>query len=137
MGVLINTFIVRSGGSPVYYQKNDFGVPALIVLGIWVLANLGSFYVNFNLLWNLNPNYGSDICSHFRSKLDSIYNVYGETIQDDQTIKDYTARHFLSEARFGSVLGADRLSTIMQSIFSADFQRSKADLEGGIAHQTL
>jgi len=87
----------------------------------WFIASFVSIYTIFFPLWNLGPKASQDICNHFKSKLIEIYISYGESNDEESVIRDYTAREFLSKTRFDSSLGADRLSAIMQTILSQEF----------------
>ena len=96
----------------------DIVVVATGVFGVWFLAGLGTFYIDFFLLWNFGPTAGKDVCRQFRTKITDIYNKYAESIDDEHLIKDYTVREFLAKSRFDSVVGANRFSAIMHAILS-------------------
>ena len=121
MLVLISGLLERRVDAIFLFENEQIVQAALGVLGIWFIAGLGTFYIDFFLLWNFGPTAGRDLCSQFKTKITDIYNKYAQSNDDEHLIKDYTAREFLLRSRFDSVVGADRFSAIMHTVLSDDF----------------
>ncbi len=115
-----------------YFTRSQIQMGALVSLGGWILAIVLSFFVDFFLLWNLEPTTGYEICINFKSELVRIYNSYSGSTDDalDSVNREYTAREFVDKTRFDSVLRADRFVSNLQTILSKDFKLMNGEQEG-------
>lgn len=104
-----------------YFEREQVLTAAVATVGVWSVASLGTFYIEFFLLWNFGPTASKDVCEIFKSELFRICDKYSTSIGDEGVIRDYAVRELLVKTRFDSVLGADRFSAIMQTVLSKKF----------------
>jgi len=109
----------------------------------WVLGRIGIAYVNFFLLWKLDPDSSSILCDYFRGQLAHHYKNYAVKDEMNRRLyskeqdgnnfvqKDYMCREFLNRTRFDSVLGADRVSAIIQTVLDRDFHLDEESNSSG------
>ena len=126
---LISGMLDRRFNMDPYFDTDIVVGVAATVFGIWCIAGLGRFYIEFFLLWNFGPTAGKEVCDHFKPDLRTIYDKYAESNDDEDIIRDYTAREFLVQSRFDSSLDADRFSAIMHTILSKEFSMRDNEAE--------
>jgi len=110
-------------------KGNEVFFLSIASLVAWGLGIGLSLFVDFVMLYHLDPSVGKDICRSYWGALVTKHNQYQRghdkySVQSpailDRNSWEYTAREFLTETRFDTVLGADRFNAIMQSIQSGD-----------------
>ena len=125
-GVALPWFVIERGYPTLIPMASV--VPDYIAFGA-VLAAVGAtlffFLVEYVVRFNLNPKLGQFVCELFRPEIEEIHskvlrqeNHLLSPEAQEREAWEYTARIFLHEYRFDTVLAADRFGAILQYIQS-------------------
>jgi hypothetical protein len=96
---------------------------AALAVTIAVISVLMFFYMEFGVRYNFDPAIGGVICAPFHDLLMELYRTFHapalgleEAGKEERESWDLTARKFLREHRFDTVMAADRFGTVLAFI---------------------